>query len=258
MLTNHIIITKHRFLAGILVLLILDNKDGPGSFSDWAWGSASRKNLPIARQSFDAKGILFNTLLANFPQVLLSLAYFALNRLCTSMCFIREWNDHGLERKALRVASPIAQQRRAHFLQLPYRWSIPLTGMSGVLHWLLSQSTFLVRLDMRDADGNIKEDESRSTCGYSSLSLLVFALSFLGILAVVYGMQIRSLQIYVPPAEHCSLVISAACHPPPGDINPQFKPVRWGVVRNELGRATKHCSFTSENISKPKEGVMYL
>lgn len=65
------------------------------------------------------------------------------------------------------------------------------------------------------------------------------------------------MKICIPPTEHCSLVISAACHPPPDDIDPQLGTVQWGVVRSRFGGDIDQCSFTSEAVSAPEEGVVY-
>ncbi|KAE9378504.1 hypothetical protein N431DRAFT_528895 [Stipitochalara longipes BDJ] len=185
------------------------------------------------------------------------MAYFALNRMCTSICFTREWNDCAIYRKGLRTTVSSGEQRPAYFLQLPYRWAVPLTTISGVLHWLLSQSLFLVLLEIRDTDGEIIDTESTSTVGYSNLSLLVFATTYLVTLFVVFGLQVRRITLRIPPANHCSLVISAACHPPPEDPNAQLKQVQWGVVRERFGARVGHCSFTSEEVSPPKEEKYY-
>lgn len=173
------------------------------------------------------------------------------------MAFIREWNDHGRLRKGLRVTQPKGSQRPAYFLQLPFRWAIPFTLMSGVLHWLLSQSFFFVRIDAYDVNGNLKLDASKSTVGYSSVSSLAFVAVLLGMVVVVFGAQFQEVGICAPPAEHCSLVISAACHPPPNDINPQLGLVQWGVVRRRFEGDARHCSFTSKEVRRPKEGVVY-
>jgi hypothetical protein len=224
---------------------------------DLNWATSSIKQLPIAQSSFSTGGILFNAWLANAPQLLLSMAYFALNRMCTSICFTREWNDCAMHCKGLRMTGPSGKQRPAYFLQLPYRWAVPLTTISGVLHWLLSQSLFLVLLEIRDMDGIIIDAESRSTVGYSNLSLLVFATTYLATLFVVLGLQLRRITLRIPPANHCSLVISAACHPPPEDANAQLKQVQWGVVRERFGAEVGHCSFTSEDVLTPEQGKHY-
>jgi hypothetical protein len=221
------------------------------------WGAAAQTQLPFAMRSFDTRGVLFNTFLANLPQACLSISYFALNRLCTSLCFAREWNSHAEKRRGLRVTNPSGDQRNSYFLQLPYRWAIPLTSMSGLLHWLLSQSVFFVRYDIRDRSGALIPSLSKSTCGYSSLSLLVFSMASLTLLVSVLLLFHRSIVYRIPPADHCSLAISAACHPPPDDIEPHLKAVQWGVVRNRYGGDISHCSITSEEVAGPESGELY-
>ena len=252
-----------RFLAGTTCIVTIAFISG-NQTSDtqpqpyWReWGTSSPYHLSIASGSFDSRTVLLNAWLANTPQILLSFSYFAINRLCTSMCFAREWNSYGTARKGLRTTNPTGQQRSTYFLQLPYRWSIPLTVTSGFLHWLLSQSLFLVRLEIRDTDGQIKTSESRCNCGYSPISVLTFCLVFLTLLLIVLGLLLRQLTLDIPAPAHCSLVISAACAAPVDDVSPQLKPVRWGVVRSRFGGDVAHCSFTSEEVTAPVEGQWY-
>lgn len=136
------------------------------------WGTASQLQLSFANSSFDPRSILLNAWLANTPQVILSAAYFLVNRICTSLCLAREWNRLAVVRKPLRVTNPRGDQRSTYFLSLPYRWAIPLTVVSGLLHWLLSQSVFLARLEIRDINRNLIPSQSRCACGYSPLSIL--------------------------------------------------------------------------------------
>lgn len=206
---------------------------------------------------FTTGGILINVLLANVPQALLSFSYFSLNRLCTSICFAQEWNEHGRTRKALRTSNPEGQQRANRYLHLPYHWEIPLTAVSGLMHWLLSQSLFLVRLEIRDQGNELKPSESKCTCGYSPLSILVFSVTHLLTLVIVVCLYMRKMTVKIPPADHCSLVISAACHPPPDDPDAYQKPVRWGVVKSQHSGTVQHCSFTSQPVSRPVSGVVY-
>jgi hypothetical protein len=248
----------YRILASIACVttigIISPAQATPGYWTKW--GTASPHQLNLASNSFDTDGILFNAWIANLPQFLLSFSYFAINRLCTSICFANEWNSYGITKKGLRTTSPKGQQRRTYFLQLPYRWAVPLTATSGFLHWLLSQSLFLVRLEIRDTNGTIIESESRCTCGYSPISIMTFCLVFVILLLVVFRMLLRTSTLNLPAAAHCSLVISAACHAPPSDNDPQLKRVQWGVVRNRFG-AIDHCSFTSEDVTRPVEGNLY-
>jgi hypothetical protein len=39
----------------------------------------------------------------------------------------------------------------SYFLSLPYRYAIPLMGTSAILHWLISQSLFLVGIEVHSA-----------------------------------------------------------------------------------------------------------
>jgi hypothetical protein len=193
----------------------------------------------------------------NLPQFVLSVVYFMINRICTSICSTQEWNNYALHRKCLRVTeTPRGFQKSTHFLQLPYRWAIPLTVAQGFLHWLLSQSVFLVRVDMRNREGELYPI-SICACGYSPRSLAVFTLIFLALISTILFLVLRhSMEVYIPPVQHCSAVIGAACHPPFDDKDASFKKVQWGVIgRSAAG--VEHCTFTSHDVSLPKDGTLY-
>lgn len=73
------------------------------------------------------------TLLANLPQLLLSLAFVAYNGLFTSMLLAQEWQSFGTCRQPLRVSSPKGAQLATRWLTLPYRYSIPLLVGSSAM-----------------------------------------------------------------------------------------------------------------------------
>ena len=221
-----------------------------------AWGTSSQSQLSIAKSSFDTRGLLFNAWLANAPQVLLSMSYVATNRICTAMAFALEWDEHASKRKGLRVSSPSGQQRGTYFLSLPLRRAIPLTAVSCLLHWLLSQAIFLVRLDIRDSSGNIVASESKSTCCYSLLSFAVFVVVFLLLQLTVLAFVLRRIRPRMPPAACCSLVISAACHASRDEGDLHLQPVQWGVVPAEFG-SVGHCTFSSELVMPVRSGCVY-
>jgi hypothetical protein len=90
-------------------------------------------------------GLLANVVVANIPQLLLSFFYLNYNGLMTVMSLAREWSGYGVQRNGLRVSTNrLGAQRSTYFLQLPYRYSIPIITGTGALHWLLSESIFLV------------------------------------------------------------------------------------------------------------------
>jgi hypothetical protein len=116
-----------------------------------------------------------------------------------------------------------------------------------------------VRLEIRDTDGNVIPSLSTCTCGYSPLSILTFSLVFLSLWVVILVVLVQKVRLGLPAAAHCSLVISAACHPPRDDLDndPHLKPVIWGVVKSRFRGSVKHCSFTSDEVTEPVEGELY-
>jgi hypothetical protein len=220
------------------------------------WGTASTTIVPFTSTTFDARGILIVAFVANLPQVCLSLLYFSINRICTSMCFAMEWNRFTFYQKGLRVTHPTGKQRSTHFLQLPLRWAIPLTVMSGTLHWLLSQSLFLVRQEVRTRDGDLYPG-STCACGYSVLSLVAFTLALTILLLVVLYLLLRGIDVQLPPARHCSLVISAACHPPADEVDAHLEEVKWGVTELPTEDTVGHCTFTSREVTSVQFGALY-
>jgi hypothetical protein len=221
-----------------------------------SWGTASNSIIPATSTSFDARGILMVAFIANLPQVCLSLLYFSINRICTSICFALEWNKYAIHKKGLRVTTPSGQQRSTHFSQLPLRWAVPLTLISGVLHWLLSQSLFLVRQEVRTREGELYPG-STCACGYSAQSLLAFTLLFLSLLLTILYRLLRGIDVHLPPARHCSLVISAACHPPEDDIDAHLAEVTWGVTSPATDGSIGHCTFTSQPVASIEPGALY-
>ena len=147
----------------------------------WDWATASDGALSFSSDSRSASSTLFNAWIANMPQVLLSFCYMNLNSFCTAMTSAKEWNNLAFVRKSLRVSEPRGQQRSTYFLQLPYRWAMPLIAISTALHWLLSQTFFLVRIDVFNADGESVAYKgtsgaqgTRSACGVSNSAFVVF------------------------------------------------------------------------------------
>lgn len=146
-----------------------------------------------------------------------------------------EWSGYAHRRKPLRVISPSEEQRGSYYLQLPYRWSVPLLVCSGLLHWLVSQSIFLARVIVLDSQENVVPG-SISTWGYSPIAI-IFAIC-LGALLVLIGIicGFRKSKGGMHFAGSCSGAVSAACRPPKSDVNASMKPVMWGVVENEINR----------------------
>jgi hypothetical protein len=204
--------------------------------------------------------ILASVLVANLPQTILSFLYLHLNGLATSMWLAAEYADFAHDRKTLRVSSAKGEQRSTHFLQLPYKIALPLMAVSGVLHWLLSQSIFLAVVAQYGNTGELLNSVAVATCGYSPLGMiLTVTVGFVLVAGTLAVAWFRKLKGGMPLAGSCSAAISAACHRPVWDVDASLKAVKWGVVKGEgVGNGEfAHCSFSSGTVEPVVEGTMY-
>lgn len=201
----------------------------------------------LALRQSPASQILKWVFLANLPQLVFSLLYYTYNGLFTAMLMAHEWNTYSTKRKGLRVVStrPIGEQRGTYFLQLPYRWSIPLIGLSTLLHWLISQSLFLVDIDMIDflgapvvkRNGNV--GGNLRTLGYSPMAIILVILVGVLLLLAVIMVASRRFQTGMPVAGSNSMAITAACHLPHdlqggrAEADVATLKLQWGVMTLE-------------------------
>ncbi|KAG2421551.1 hypothetical protein HFD88_005526 [Aspergillus terreus] len=240
------------------------------AFSDVGYNTAIlwTSDLGAAVQQFLIHGnraptsLTPNILIANLPQAIFSLIYFCTNSVFTTMALAVEWSSYAIRRKGLRVStSPRGAQRSSYFLSLPYRYAIPFMALSTLLHWLISQSLFLVSVEVYDSDFNRRSERDIMTCGYSPVGA-VSGLSVSGfvVLSLIGIMGFKKFKSGMPVAGSCSLAIAAACHPyasaeeeameHPGI---EYLPLQWGVVSGRFGTA-EHCSFSSEEVGLPEDG----
>ncbi|KAF4543024.1 uncharacterized protein LTHEOB_7278 [Lasiodiplodia theobromae] len=197
-------------------------------------------------------------LIANLPQALLSSIYLVFNGLCTNMLLAFEWSKFASDSRTLRVSEPRGAQRSTYFLQIPYRFGLPLTILSSLLHWLVSQSIFLAKVDGLDARGLPSNIGNVTTCGYSPFGMIFTCTGglLLALFAVALGMQ--KLKPGMPLAGSCSVAISAACHVPDGTS--ELEPLMWGVIPkhpDDAHSGVEHCAFANERLERPLPGRLY-
>lgn len=65
-------------------------------------------------------------LLANTPQLPVSLLYFLFNDHFTRMHLAADYNNYALRRRPLRASFPKGEQQSTFYLTIPYRYSLPL------------------------------------------------------------------------------------------------------------------------------------
>ncbi|OJJ96533.1 hypothetical protein ASPACDRAFT_125175 [Aspergillus aculeatus ATCC 16872] len=173
--------------------------------------------------------ILALVLLANTPQLGLSILYFLTNGVLTCMLLDAELQRYATRRRSLRCSWPKGQQRSTYYLTLPYRYSLPLLTVSASLHWLLSQSFFFVHIRRVDISQRYIVDEARGCC-YSPLAIFITIWVAVAGLLVVVGLGFRRFESGMPLAGGCSMVLSALCHLPEDDEGAAEKTVMWGEI----------------------------
>jgi hypothetical protein len=228
--------------------------------------------------SSGAKGLIGNVLAANSAQVILSFVYFTYNGIYTCMSLGVEWQNYMPEPKGLRVSTvPAGAQRSTYFLQLPYRFALPLMGMSGILHWLLSQSLFLVYIESyvwdddsrtylgTDSNPDFGTNMNMITCGWSPFALLLVILAQVVLVVAVVAIGRRRFKTGMPIASTRSIAIAAACHPDAveweeakekGGGKLSQNTLQWGVTGEGVD-GVGHCSFSSKEVSTPTIGALY-
>jgi hypothetical protein len=271
-------------VIGVVCIKISLNGMPTGIKELWAigFGQVTGKNLSPLKTSL-AGGVI----LANLPQLLLSYLYLAFNALCTTMFMAKEWSSYAHRRKPLRVTAPIGKQRETYWLNLPFRYGIPMQILASLFHWLTSSSIFLVRIVVLDYGPRLPL-RTISTNGFSPIAIILA--TSLGILIAIIGFITGRFKFSsaMPVAASCSAVISAACHPAAEDTNASVLPVQWGAVTHgkrggdclaemsadlrvpsggldpdgsPVERSAEdsvgHCTFSSLPVEEPIDGRLY-
>jgi hypothetical protein len=212
-----------------------------------------------------AAGLMAAVLVVNSPQLIVTFCYLLYNGLFTAMHLSHEYSGYAKQRKPLRVTTPRGTQRSTYWLQLPYTYGLPLIVASAVLHWLVSQSIFLVRIrDFVDYDGYGQAageestlDPNESQIGFSSAPIVACIVLATCMLVTLIGMGFRKLESSMPVAASCSFALAAATHRPEEDVDASVLPVMWGEVPEMGNGDVGHCCFTSQKVVPLRRGRKY-
>jgi hypothetical protein len=207
-------------------------------------------------------------LVANIPQLILSIIYFSYNGLLTAMLMGHEWTSYAHKRKGLRVSrKPAGMQRSTYFLQLPFKFGIPLSVFSVVLHWLVSQSVFVVIIDEYTSEGEPRfldfysPIEKGSRLGFSPMPMVDVLIVGTVMACSVIGFGFIPYKRGMPLAGSCSMAISAACHPRKTDESGSEsrdweQKLQWGVVETNA-EGVGHCAFSTHHVEPLVQGRFY-
>ena len=253
--------------ASALILLMLGaqtlrdraSESLPSAISTFGIGKAN----PNSKVYVNISSVAGNILLVNTPQLLVSLLYVLYNSLFTSMLLSLEWTSYARSRRSLRVTIPSGRQRSSYFLQLPYRYSVTLMIASSLLHWLVSQSIFVVliiRVSYLNEQFEVSDRAMEPPISEWSPLGLVLTLSLSGsMLCVLWGSAVfRRYDGSMPLAGSCSMAISAACHAKPGAKDEARGLLQYGstVIGGQEG-SIRHACFSTREVEPLRPGIVY-
>jgi hypothetical protein len=247
---------------------------GFGEPSGYTTISSNGKALGLAPGSNPFSLII----LANTPQLLLSIGYLLINNLITRMLGAWEWSKIGRQKTKLRTTIPRGQQQSTYKLQLPYRYSLSLMLIIVTLHYLVSTSFFIVDIVEYDWNSNgtlynnseedydpghfsngIGADPTGWVVNYSPIAVLCTLLASLVLIAFPIALGFRKLYPGTPIVGSSSALISAACHPQAEEGDAGLLPVQWGLLDGLIDPATGggRCTISSGEVTVPIEGQLY-
>jgi hypothetical protein len=178
--------------------------------------------------------IISNALIINASQLLVSIVYVTYNSLLTRMLSFNEDSRFAAQRHTVCVSRPAGEQRSPYYLQVPYRYSIPLLISIALLHWLISRGSYLINIRVDDLSSMEIPDRTRYSRGMSPLPLLLAFFLGTKMWIVLFVLKGKHLGRGMPSIGTCSVAISAACHPPTWESADATKGLMYGVVSQEL------------------------
>ncbi|KAM0123886.1 hypothetical protein ACHAO1_011195 [Botrytis cinerea] len=255
-------------LAGsITIVLPLVIAAGKGTSAFITFGTSSGKataTATIGDVSMSETNSLFtNIILANLPQTIISFLNVLYNGLFTCMLLADEWHIYGHKKQPLRVTCPSGQQNSTYFLSVPYRYAMLIFPLTILLHWLISESLFLVTIT---GVGHDDSDLTTSSLAYSWGAILLSGIVCFVMTAFIDIKADQTYRTVNPVVGSCSAAISAACHASREEGDISELPIQWGVVRGageSIGswknkdKDFGHCAFSGAVVAPPLPGRWY-
>jgi hypothetical protein len=233
-----------------------------GLFSIAGFGKISLAFLLSSSQgntSFHAEepiGLPIQIAIANAPQLWLSLGYLLWDNQITRIWGEHEWRSYAGRRKVPRVSygADSPGVRNTRWLQLPYWLSATLMSISTLMHWVVSQTLFVVEVENRSgistSDTPSQPQLTFAIC-YSPTAIFtiaVIAMILIIALTVYYLIPFRS---WMPVMGGSARVVFASCTALPKHLPADG--IMWGDVSDDWGRLAGF----GENANALKAGDIY-
>lgn len=265
-------ITMTTYSVISTIIWLKNSKIPIGPSRIWSQGFKPSWEMVIyngwGKKNNNLSDFMTNVLIANSFQVGLSFLYLFYNNILTRQLLADEWvrfvQVEG--KKPLRVSAPVGMQRSSYSLTLPFKYSIPLMVASILMHWLISQSIFLVQTSAYDPGPNGGHNPAFdvSARGYSILgTILAISTGFVLVLVIIVHAWVRKYQGMPSGFQRMatdSAAISLMCLRPEGDTEAHLFPVRIGAVADQgAGSKMKRIAFSTDiDMEKPEDNGQYL
>ena len=229
-----------------------ENESG-GSFSFRQFGQVNPAFLWQPEQS-EGLPLVANSVIANLPQLIVSFSYVAYSGMFTSMLVSLELTRFLRQHRGLRVSSPKGSQRSTYWLSIPFRYSIPFACVMTILHWTMSESIFIVRLNYFDIYQRPYVDSGRhpgyiQTLGWSPPAIIVSLIIGVMCLAVSIIIAHRKFPSGMPLMSTCSIAISAACHRSAFEDSAMTeRPLKYGMLPDAVESRQIYAGFSASHV----------
>lgn len=239
------------------------------TFKNWFSSDVDLSDENIIGGDIFGLSMLASVVVANIPQLAITISYYCYNAVLTSMLAASEYNSYGANRKSLRVTWPVkgSQQRSTYYLSVPYKYGVPVLILYMLLHYLVSQSIFYILLIAYDPQDVMDTGTTISSLGYSSMPIFLSILVGAIMVLLLIVLALRRFKSNMPIPESSSVAISAACHLPKGEDGhvAVLEKLKWGetlvpaawIVDTFDDEQKGHCSFSSLEVQKPSLMSLY-
>ncbi|KAJ4256234.1 hypothetical protein NW762_009313, partial [Fusarium torreyae] len=223
--------TYALFLVALIVAIYyLTKATGGRSITSGAFGNSGLNSFVTIDRNYGAADqytgdFMHLVLMANIPQLVLSVSYLQFNHLVTRIVMAKEWAQMSTKYRPLRVTNPQGEQTSTYRLQLPYKWAVPCILASILLHWLVSNTCYVFMADgayysssLAGAAATTTGDSIKLTdiafiaIGYSTVAGLITVIVFAVIICIPLLLSFRKLPGDMVVVGSNSLAIAAACH----------------------------------------------
>lgn len=215
--------------------------------------SGSATDLPGA----DTVSLPVQLAIANSPQLWLSMSYLLWNNQITRIWGEHEWRSYSGRRKRPRVSygADVDGVKNTRWLQLPYFLSLILMGISTTMHWVVSQTLFVVEVENQSQlphiHGQPAPDAIIFAICYSPTAIFVIAVIGIVLMLGITIYYILPFRSWMPFMAGSARVVFASCCALPKDLPEDG--VMWGDVSDEWGRLAGF----GENAKALKAGEIY-